>query len=1355
MARSDKEFALTALSLKYITQEQAEEGMRLLAKARELGLTETLPEILVKKGYLNRAQEAAVHAALNQPRLSHIGKYRLIARVGQGGMGTVYKARQESLDKIVALKVLAPGLARQKDFVDRFIREAQASGKLNHPNVVLGIDAGEADGYYYFAMEFVDGENLKDVLEREGKLAERRALEITAAVAAALEHAHAQNIVHRDIKPGNIFIGKDGTPKLGDLGLAKEIRTDHSITQAGIPVGTPYYISPEQVRGQEDIDQRADLYAVGATLYRMVAGDVPYDGPTGAVVMTRHLNDPVPDPRKNTPALSDACVILLQHCMQKDRKDRYQNARQLREDVEAVLAGKPLRHAKKHEPRAGAVARAAAARHAQAAARKRNLLIGAAVGGGALALAAVLVIVLTSGSGGGTPQDDGLRTRTVVAPPVERPDTSKTTRTKPPKSTTPTVVQKPKAADVLKELKAFAAQSDRREETEKRLTDFYITDYPGTPEANQAKTLLAELKARWKAEDEFKATVTTHIQEGRFADASAALAGPPFKDASPKVKEMLDELAGQFKRAVADHVAAQTSEAKKLILQGDLDGAKKLYEALAKLGVPEGAGPGETGLKEVQELAAEGARRAAQRAFANLVAKEAAPLVLAGKLQEAKALLDPAKAQGDKALGDLLKAGQEDIDRISEYLAAVENEVTEVAQQNGSISIKGNRRPVTRVENHVIYSTVGRSTDEFPIQKLTAKDLEKLKDSKNDVSIALLELYRGEAAGARERLQQLPAPPPEVARYVKQAEWVQAIAHEEAASKEFDDAQRLADQNKWKEANDLLTRLSEKYGHTAFVEQKREDIKKLAAECDRNLAATTRKAETIKPFIDITEKCPDLAKAFKTYKVAGGWVVDINNDGLLDIALDIRRKAGDSRLVPVFFNETKPGKEIAFRDVTQQVGLDTGDEPICWADLNGDGDLDVVCRGLWPAAANAPKADAAKLALYENTGKASPMFRCDPARSLTAELAKEPGMAGYGFANIAVLDANGDGRADILAQFVGQMRTLCLFGSRAKPFSFGDASEEAGFVVRKGKQVEPPAFLQDTAWLQYVVLDYDDDEHPDLLLTGVAGTLLRNGGRRGFAPAPGVSLTYQTYVSAATGNSPIIIPAVADYDNDGRTDVFVPQKGKNLLLRNTGDGKFLDVMPTTGPMANDEAESLWATWADVNDDGRPDLFVCNTGARNCLYIQQSNRAFMNAAPEYGVTGDPGEKTNFAAFADFDRDGDLDMLILRENGHSQLLQNPYIEGNNHYYVSVLIRTRLGAIGAKVYLSRRADQALVGFQQIGRVEGFNRQTPFEAFFGVPTAGDYAVKVVLSDHTVIKRNVTVKPDARNELTIGKADK
>ncbi|MFW6163285.1 MAG: serine/threonine-protein kinase, partial [Planctomycetota bacterium] len=347
MAKRETEFARTAITLKLVSQQQAQECLTLYAQRRKSGERLQLADVFVEKGYLSTAQVGQVVQAMRQPRISHIGRYKLLAKIGQGGMGTVYKARQESLDKIVALKVLAPGLAKQEDYVERFIREAQSSGQLNHPNIVLGIDAGEADGYYYFAMEFVDGENVKALLQRQGKLDERGALAIALAMAKALEHAAEHHIVHRDIKPGNILIASDDTPKLADLGLAKEVRGDHSITQAGIPVGTPYYISPEQVRGQEQVDIRADIYALGGTLYHMVTGEVPYDGPTAAVVMTRHLNDDIPDPREHVPGLSNAIVAIIHRCMAKAPDDRYRSPAQLREDLEAALAGKPLRHARR------------------------------------------------------------------------------------------------------------------------------------------------------------------------------------------------------------------------------------------------------------------------------------------------------------------------------------------------------------------------------------------------------------------------------------------------------------------------------------------------------------------------------------------------------------------------------------------------------------------------------------------------------------------------------------------------------------------------------------------------------------------------------------------------------------------------------------------------------------------------------------------------------------------------------------------------------------------------------------------------------------------------------------------------
>jgi len=278
------------------------------------------------------------------------------------------------------------------------------------------------------------------------------------------------------------------------------------------------------------------------------------------------------------------------------------------------------------------------------------------------------------------------------------------------------------------------------------------------------------------------------------------------------------------------------------------------------------------------------------------------------------------------------------------------------------------------------------------------------------------------------------------------------------------------------------------------------------------------------------------------------------------------------------------------------------------------------------------------------------------------------------------------------------------------------------------------------------VFDADGDHRADFIFNADDGRIILNrpGGR--FVPLEAESFKYDTNVS---NQSPQVIPAIADYDNDGDMDVFVPQPGKNLLFRNDGKGKFVDAMHTTGPMATDAADSQWATWGDVNNDGLLDLFICNNGERNRLYIQKSNHAFVDKAEEFGVTGSKAGKTRFAALGDFDRDGDLDMLILKDEAESRLLLNPYIEKDNHFSLSVLIRPRGGAIGAKVYLVK-PPSTIVGMQQVGRVEGYNGQTAREAFFGVAAAGEYLVSVTLSNGRKIRKKVTIKADERNILVI-----
>ena len=240
--------------------------------------------------------------------IKSLGGFELIQKIGQGGMGSVFKAKQTSLDRIVALKVLPPSIAQNNPvFVERFIREARTSAKLNHPNVVQGIEVGKdtATGLYYFAMEFVDGPTAKVLLKQQGTMPEARALEIILGVAQALTCAERAGIVHRDIKPDNILLTLKGEVKLADLGLARgnfdasldvntegvkkpEGSTHIDLTQAGSTIGPPSYRAPEQVRGDlEHRDVRPDLYALGCfTLFHLLTGKPPFVAQTMAAIMT-------------------------------------------------------------------------------------------------------------------------------------------------------------------------------------------------------------------------------------------------------------------------------------------------------------------------------------------------------------------------------------------------------------------------------------------------------------------------------------------------------------------------------------------------------------------------------------------------------------------------------------------------------------------------------------------------------------------------------------------------------------------------------------------------------------------------------------------------------------------------------------------------------------------------------------------------------------------------------------------------------------------------------------------------------------------------------------------------------------
>lgn len=266
-----------------------------------------------------------------------VGAYELIEKVGSGRMGAVFKARRAGDGQVVALKLLKTTLAQSPTFVQRFQREIQASAALDHPNLVKAFDFGMADGYYYFAMEFIDGETLAAMLARGQKLDEAQALGVAQAVAEAVRCAWEKKIVHRDIKPENLMAEKGGRVRLMDMGLAKEVDDPGAtVTQAGGVLGSPAYAAPEQLRGETSVDVRADLYAMGTTLYHLVCGQQPFTGPTSGVVASKQLSEPLPDPRLLTPTLSASFCKFLERLTEKNPRDRYQTPEDVLQAIEHV-----------------------------------------------------------------------------------------------------------------------------------------------------------------------------------------------------------------------------------------------------------------------------------------------------------------------------------------------------------------------------------------------------------------------------------------------------------------------------------------------------------------------------------------------------------------------------------------------------------------------------------------------------------------------------------------------------------------------------------------------------------------------------------------------------------------------------------------------------------------------------------------------------------------------------------------------------------------------------------------------------------------------------------------------------------
>jgi serine/threonine protein kinase len=272
---------------------------------------------------------------------SEFGDYVLLNEIARGGMGVVYKARQKSLDRVVAIKMILEGQFASQLDIDRFKIEAQSAANLDHPGIVPIYEIGEQAGKHFFSMALVEGRSLDDLI-KESPLNDIKAAKLLRAIAAAMNYAHQRGIIHRDLKPGNVLLDSNGNPRVTDFGLAKRTSKKSELTVSGQTLGTPSYMSPEQASGRGHVTEATDVYALGAILYAMLTGKPPFEGTSLVETLTQVIEkEPTPIGQK-IPAVNADLEIICLKCLEKDAVDRYATARELIDELDRFLNDEPI-----------------------------------------------------------------------------------------------------------------------------------------------------------------------------------------------------------------------------------------------------------------------------------------------------------------------------------------------------------------------------------------------------------------------------------------------------------------------------------------------------------------------------------------------------------------------------------------------------------------------------------------------------------------------------------------------------------------------------------------------------------------------------------------------------------------------------------------------------------------------------------------------------------------------------------------------------------------------------------------------------------------------------------------------------
>ncbi len=865
-ATNGRNFGQIVLEHRFATPEQVNECLTIQSQVRAMGIApKNLGEILLEKNYITKEQAAAVLRMQGQegPQ-TQIPGYEIIVKLGQGAMGAVFKARQVSMDRLVALKVLAPRFAKDTAFVTRFVREARTVAKLHHQNIISGIDVGEHEGIHYFVMEYVDGETVGSLLRKSGAMPEKQALNIALQITKALDHANANSMVHRDIKPDNIMLTCDGVAKLCDLGLARQEGIDASLTQAGQTVGTPHYISPEQASGEKDIDIRSDIYSLGATLYHMILGSTPYPPGTASVVMAKHLTELVPPLKDRQPGVSAAVSEVVAKMMKKNRAERYQTPAELLTDISNILEDYPPAHVKVEMPRL-IVKKPPVVPHAAGKDGQRDTYRRSRSAGGILVGVVSILVVASAGYLANRFLRDGEKSATGGGPPVvEKKEEKKPPQDEPAGNA---AIDRELDRKAKEELDAILARQSRmaadltQMATVEARFDEFLNRYEGTKW--EVEGLNAQQKFRQECEglaDAAMAALLAKVkpfeESGRLHEASLLFDEFPKEFLKTGVMQRGLTEKTRLLEAINSRFSADLAAVEELLQKKEFDRALAILEAVKVYSSPKFASEADSKAKVVENE---------KQAYASSIRTRAQELYTAFQ-KELWSLLDRKKK--DYAAAKHLAEGAfknpemafmkseiredlRDVDSLIEFWRDVERGIDKCVATKEVVQLlmfKDFMGKLVRKDKKIYFETSVGGGSSF-----MALDLDRLKDEDiffftgkviptddgpGRLKIGLYCFYAGNFKKAKECFQKA-AEKGEVRANVY-LERIQAAAISEEDGKAcalFAEAQDLIKAQKFAEAHKILSELIAQRADLPFVKEKLEEIKKLIADIEAKMAA--------------------------------------------------------------------------------------------------------------------------------------------------------------------------------------------------------------------------------------------------------------------------------------------------------------------------------------------------------------------------------------------------------------------------------------------------------------------------------------------------------------------------------------